>query len=370
MKGVEDFIYLLVAAIVVVIALVGFSQFFNIVPLEAEDSVIEEFSLGVVGFSQDVASETISLGTLKVGETQEEALKKVLEVKVSRGVASGEDEEFTVNVPSYLQDLIKGVRVTWVTDISSNPVGNMRIVWNGKLVYNGKPSGRVVFDIDKEYVVEENNVKVTADGPGLAFWDSTIYVLRDFEVKLLYGPQRIFSFTLTPNELQIFNKGEVGFFGSGSNLDIKVNGVQIYSKSPAGSEKVEFDINSVPINSGNNIVAFISPQGATLSGAYIKVFLLGNQLKKLRSFSLDQVQLDQLAQGWKGKVIFNVNKFIKSGILSVKINGNELDIQTVQKGDNTIYFGLDDVVLGKNSMEFSGTGSWEIDSVKVALSPL
>lgn len=368
MKGVESFLYLLVIAIVIIVILLVFSAFVTVTPPleEGEFTVLEEFSLGIVGASAESVSTTIRLGDFRVGETQEELLKEVIQMDISQGISGGVSKQLLIGVaPSFLEQN-KGVKISFSV-LEANPLGNLKISWNGKVFFNAKPSGLTEFEIPPDFVKEENIVTVAAEGPGLQFWSATQYQVRNFRVFVLVGPQKIVPFELLPSELQTFDRGEVSFFGSGPGLlEVKVNGVSIFSSQPAGPEIVEFTLGTVPLHGGNNILAFISTDSNTLSGASLRIFSLESQLVKTRSFTLTEGQLASFAQK-QGRISFIIDEFIRSGILEIKLNGKRLDLQVIQKGENIISYSIQDLQEGDNTLEFSGTGAWEIPSVKLGI---
>lgn len=359
MKGVDSFLYLLVVAFVIIIVFSLFSGS-NFSPQSGSQfAVIEEFSLGKVGVAEDFASNTIVLGDLKVGETQEELLREVKEMDISQGVSGGVYEDLVISVSEAYLEIGKGAKLRFSV-LESNPIGKLKITWNGKEIYNSVPSGLTEFSIGKDLVKGENNVKIEAEGPGMQFWATTSYTVKNFRVYALTGPQKVVPFQLLSSELQNFDRGEVSFFGSGTGrLDIKVNGVDFYSDVPIGSTTATFDLTNVPIKVGNNVLSFVSSDSNTLSGASFKIYSVGNQMTKLRKFNLDNTSFT------KGRIDFTIDSFIKSGILEIRLNGNSLDLQIVQKGENTVYFKPETVKSGENTIEFSGSGAWDINSVKI-----
>ena len=358
---VDSFVYLLVIAVVLLVVISLFSGSFTAPPEETGLVTVEEFSLGTVGASEGKVTQTISLGNLNVGETQEELLKELGVVEITQGLTGGNQEEFTVLVSQAFLEMKKGVRISF-TVLEAAALGNLHLQWNGKEFYSAAPSGLTEFEIPKDFVFGENNLKIWADGPGIQFWAATSYTLRNFRVHLLAGPHKIVPFELLPSELQTFERGEVSFFGGGSGtLTVKVNGASIFSKTPSGTEKAEFTMSTAPLNAGSNVLSFSSSDSNLLSGTVFRLYTLENQLIKTRSFDLTESQVKS------GKITFTVNKIIKSGVLEVRLNEKKLDLQLLQEGDNPVAFSAEDVVEGKNTLRFSGTGAWDITSVKVGV---
>lgn len=369
MKGPDSFVWLLVIAIVIVVVMLVFSGYVTVLPpgqTPGEFTPLKEFSLGTVGFSAESPFRTIRIGELRVGETQQELLKEVGEMDVSQGIAGGQKQELTVDVhPSFLE-LNRGVRIIFSV-VNANALGNLKVKWNGKGFFNSVPSGRTEFTIPPENVKGENILVLEADGPGILFWSATTYTIRDFKVFMEYGPQKLVPFDLLPSELQSFNRGEIQFFGSGNGiLDVKVNGLSIYSKIPLGQEKIAFNLSSVPLNAGSNVIAFVSTQQNILSGAAIRLFSLGSQLVRTRTFELNTLERNSFANK-QGRIDFTVAETRRQGLLTIKLNGQSLDVPPVKNGVNTVTFSPTLLREGENTLEFSGTGDWDISTVKVGI---
>jgi len=121
---------------------------------------------------------------------------------------------------------------------------------------------------------------------------------------------------------------------------------------------------TVPLNVENNVLSFISSGTNMLSGAVFRIYSLGSQLVKARKFQLEETDLDAISSG-KGRIDFTIDSFIKSGIMEIRLNGNKVDIQAIQEGENTVHFPGSMAQEGENTIEFSGTGAWDISEVKI-----
>ena len=362
-KGmVDSFLILLGVALFILLIISLISGSFLTGTGQKELKVIEEFSLGTIGIAQDFPTRTILLGDSRVGETQTDLLKEVIQVDVNQGLIGGRTETFTVFVDQAFLDLRRGGKITFYVG-DSNPLGPLVIKWNGKEIFRGTPQGRQEVSIGADYMKDENRVEIYTEGPGIVFWSSSMYRLDHFITWIEYGPQKIVPFDLLPVELQAFERGEVEFYGSGpGRLDIKVNRVTIFSDIPLGPEKVPFTLTTAPVHAGNNVLSFVSTGSNGVSGGILRIFSIAPQTSKIRYFSLAKEDLDKVG---RGRIDFKVDNILRPGVLTIKLNGNEIDVQAVAEGENTVSYSKEFLKEGENTIEFSGSGGWEIPSVKV-----
>jgi len=366
---VDDFILLLIIAGVLM------AIFYFMTPLSSMGTPtgvksIKEFTLGSVGYVEAIPAKTLSLGSFKVGQTQTNTLRSLPRLTLSSSLFSTDSQEYVIDVPSWYHDSMEKLAITF--DVAeSNMYGNLAVRWNGRDVFYeaANPRGYLI-EVTPDYVEERNTLTVTAEGPGMRFWANTIYDLRDLEVTLEYGPVKLYPFELYQNELQSFRSGQVDFYGSGpGRLLVKVNGKQIYYKSPVGQESAEFTFTEVPLSVGENILSFETRDGTVdLFNTELKVFLLTNQITRSRTFNLtSQDILAMSQQRFKGRVTYTIGSIEREGSLSVKLNGNSLSVPQPRAGENTVYFTAEDSNEGRNTIEFSGTGSFDIPEVVVDL---
>lgn len=360
-KGVEDFVWLLVIAIVilVVFSLISGSV---LLPPDEQLSVIDEFSPGVVGFTTELPSQTILLGDLVVGQTQDQFLKGVLEMVVNQGAFGGTSQKFPVAVEDAFLELKKSVVVSFSV-LEANPLGNLVITWNGKEFYNSKPSGKTIVEIEKDAIKRTNQIEFVAEGPGIAFWDTTSYTIKNLEIDLEYGPQKIVPFDLLPSDLQSFDRGEVEFFGGGpGTLDVKINGFPIYADTPQGATEIEFDVTY--LNAGNNVLSFVSSDSNSISGAFMNIFSFGNQLISKRSFELTEQDVTLIEQE-RGRIEIEVEEVQKAGSFEVRINGELVESVPLEEGTTTISFS--EAEEGENSLEITATGTAVLSVVTIGI---
>jgi len=370
-KGYDDFMVLLVIAVILLISLFLISPFLGPIVIPENETIIANFSLGTVGFVVEDATRTESLGDIRVGEPQTEIIKSIFRSDIRRGILGETKEEFVVNVPEWLMEARIGARIKF-TIRDTNVYGNLNIKWNGREFF-GKKAGINQYDvfIEKDFVRSSNNVEISADGPGIFFWASTAYDIRDLTVGIEYGPAKIVSFDLLQSELQTFSKSEINFFATGSgSLKIKVNGLEIYTDNPRGFGTAEFKFGDIPLSVGRNIISFeiIGDGIVNLQGVELKIFLLSNEIVRTRTFEITQQQFDSLKNNQvKGAVKYFVNVIVRDGLLTIEQNGQALTSEHPKTGWNTVDFDSSKAREGENQIIFSGNGNWDIEDVQILL---
>ncbi|MFH1978588.1 MAG: hypothetical protein ABIJ92_04655 [Candidatus Aenigmatarchaeota archaeon] len=370
-KGVEDFMILLIVAIILLIGMFLITPFLGPVVVPENETVIANFSLGTVGFVTESATRTESLGYMRVGEPQLENIKSIFRSDIRNGYIGETTEEFTINVPEWLMESRRGARIKFEI-VDTNVLGDLHIKWNGKDFF-GRKAGINTYDvtIDKDFVRASNDVEIYADGPGLFFWASNAYNIRNMDVGIEYGPAKIVSFDLLGSELQTFSKAEISFFAlGGSTLRIKVNGLEIYTDTPRGFDTAELQFGDVPLKTGKNIISFevVGDGVVTLEETELKIFLLSNEVVRTRSYDMPEEKYKLIENGqMKAQVKYYVNVIVRDGLLTIKQNGHTLTTEHPDQGWNTVDFTADQVTAGENQIIFSGAGNWDIEDVKIEL---
>ena len=228
-KGLDDFLWVLLIAFALM------AVFYIISPLipppgptEGEIVQVAEFSLGSVGFLDEVPAKDLSLGSFTVGRPVQDTLRQFSRMNVEKSLFGASDQKYTINVPDWYHQTMEKVILKFSVD-NTNMYGNLIIRWNGKEFFSRLASPRgYTIEIDKTYVKESNTLEVMAGSPGLRFWATTVYKLKDFQVSVAYGPAKLYPFELYQNELQAFQKGELSFYSVGSaNLNVKINGKEV-----------------------------------------------------------------------------------------------------------------------------------------------
>ena len=369
-KGVEDFLYVLVAAIVIMVVFALISPLVPTGGVPGEFTAIEEFEMGSVGFIEEVPAKSITLGSFTVGMAQSQVLRSFDRMEVQASMFGQQGQKYTITVPEWYRELMDKVRIDFRVD-STNMYGDLIIKWNGKTVYQDKAHPRTYhIEVDRSYVENTNSLDVYCAGPGVMFWASTVYRLKDFKVNVEYGPIKLVPFEIFQNELQTFQRGEVSFYAVGdARLNIKVNGVDIYNQVPIGADTAEFQFTDVPLKMGDNIISFSTAGGPVqMFDTKLKVYLLTNEITRQRVFNVTDEQYTSLQQvTGKGRVEYVINNIAREGSMKIKLNGNDLAVPVPVVGTNIVYFSSDQAQEGLNTIDFSATGSFEVSTVKVGI---
>ncbi len=372
-KGVEDFLYVLVAAIVIMIIFALISPLVPTGGTPGEMEKMEEFTLGSVGFIEEVPAKSIILGSFTVGRTQVETIRSFDRMEVQSSMFGRQGHKYTVVIPEWYRDLMEDIKIDFRVD-STNMYGNLVVKWNGKTIYQDEAHPRTYHvEVDRNYVENTNSLEVYCEGPGVMFWASTVYRLKDFKVNLEYGPVKLVPFELFQNELQAFNKGEISFYAVGdAELNIKVNGVNIYEQVPTGADSVEFQFTDVPLNMGDNILSFSTVGGPVqMFDTKLRVFLLTNEISRRRTFNISAEEYGSLRQATgKGRIEYVIENVAREGSMRIRLNGNDLAVPVPAEGTNIVYFTSNQAQEGENELEFSATGSFDVSTVRVGVERL
>jgi len=365
-----------VIAIFIILALLLIaSVYFPYYPpgsIPESERVIHKFTAGTVGFSQDSVSRTVDFGSFGVGLPQQEPLKTAPKMEITASLFGSTSEKFTVSVPQNVLEFIKGGQVSFdVAD--TNRYGNLIVRWNGAEVYAQKAeNGKHAVTLDASQIKAENTAEFLAQGPGLLFWASTVYSLRDIRVSADYGPAKFLDFEVSQDELESLARFELGWFTASrkGNLVIKVNGEQMFSRLPERQDKLEFgvaDLKEAAINPGVNRFTLIAQNGSfELQGVTLRTFVSKNQRVIKERFDVSEAQMKLLRA--KGGVINAYVKAVgKAGELRAKLNEETAGSVQAKAGQNNIGFSAGQVHSGANWLEVSGTGTFDVGEVSVEL---
>ena len=377
----DEFIVLLVIAIVIIGVLIVFGgpladlsegNFPSSPGAGSKYREIASFDLGRVGLSDTEVSRLSDMGSFTLGQTQSDTIKEMPLLKVSRGYLNEDMKSFKINVNDALLKNIKDVKISF--DVGeSNLYGNLIIKWNDKIIFNRVANlNHYDIQIKPESVKTSNILEVSASTPGMYFWASTYYELKNFKVSGEYGPEKFMSFKIYPSDIESWSKGILRFYttkGNGAELVVKLNGYEIYRKvNPEHLINLEFDYSDIgeKIKIGDNILTFKSDKPIYIDDVQFEVRLSTGKIVKEKEVNITSDDIALLGKG-KGEITFTVNEIYKQGVLSIEINNRELNVQTLREGENSVGFGLDDVFEGLNTLRFSGTGSWDISNVKIGI---
>jgi hypothetical protein len=333
---------------------------------------LASFDLGKVGFSDTEVSRTARFGSFTLGQTQAETLKEMSTLKVSQGYFGADPKLFDIRVDQNVLNNMKDVKVTF--DIGeTNLYANLVIKWNDKIVFDKLANlNRYDVVVQPEDVKELNTLEVSAGNPGPYFWAATYYELKNFKVLGEYGPEKFMSFKVYPNEVEAWSKGVLHFYTTGGQkgeITVKLNGKEIYRKTNPEhlvTRELEYSEIGNVLKIGDNILSFKSNDVFEIDDVEFEIQLSTGSLTKERDFEVSMEDVNLLRSG-DGEIEFNVKSVYRQGVLNIKINNNQLNVQTVRSGENKIKFDSNDVLEGTNTIIFSGTGSWDIDDVKIGI---
>lgn len=333
---------------------------------------LASFDLGRVGLSETEVSRTLSFGSFTLGQTQAETLKEMSELGVSQGYLGSDPKTFDIRIDLSVLNNLKDVKISFDMG-ETNLYGNLVIKWNGKVFFDRIANlNRYEIEIPPENVKEANTLEIHAGNPGVYFWASTYYGLMNFRVLGEYGPEKFLSFKVYPNEVEAWGKGVLKFYttrGQQGEIAVKLNGKEIYRASnPEHLVTEEFEYSEIGnvLRIGDNILAFKSDDVLEVDDVEFEIYLSSGGAIKEREMEMTGSDINLIASG-KGEIKFNVDNIYRQGVLNIKINDNQLSVQTVRSGNNTVEFDSDDVFEGKNTVTFSGTGSWDISDVEIVI---
>jgi hypothetical protein len=366
---VEEFIWVLAIALILIVAVGIFSFFFPYTgPLT--NITIDSFRPGEVGFVSNFVARSTDLRTFTVGEEQTENLESFPLLEMATSIFGGNVETFHVDVPDYFMETARGIRLDFSV-AETNNYGNLVVKWNGReLLSDALRQGVHEIFIDKEHVKGSNTLEVSATGPGFLFWAATVYNIKNFNVNLEYGPERVVPFMMLPSEMEKFEKAEITTYAQGTGtLVIKVNGAPVYSDTPQGALKEEFTLFDAPIRSGQNVLTFVDGSGTyTLRDTIFRVYITGDQSVASHTFNLTEENFNFLANSiFQGRVEYRIENINRKGSIEIEVNGRQLSTPTPRVGWNSASFTADMVHVGDNLITFTGTGSFEVSEVLVGL---
>ncbi|MFH1337288.1 MAG: hypothetical protein ABIH55_00260 [Nanoarchaeota archaeon] len=373
----EDFMWVLAAAFVIIVAMLFVSLIVPIDTTPKPDEIIEidTMIIGAVGRISGEPVTTMRLGSFNVGETQTELLKAVPQMRVYSGIAGSESKKYEIEVTEEFLDLMSDIVIDFDV-FDSNAYGDLVVKWNGAVFLRDKAARRdYTITIAKEYVKTVNNLEIYADGPGIMFWASTEYVLKDFNVDLNYGPSKIFAFQLSQDDLEAWSKGRVTYYAtgtsgmSGSKLIVKVNGYEIHSEKPNGQGVAEFQYSDAPMKIGDNILTFAAKDDMIIMhNTELSLYLSTTELAKTSYFDISNEEYALIQSGqYKIRLRFNIDDILSGGTLNVKVNGHQRAISAMTVGSNLHYLTQQEIEPGTNVLGLSGTGSWYIGKASVEL---
>jgi hypothetical protein len=293
-------------------------------------------------------------------------------MEISAGVFGGQGETFTVTVPDYVEEWIKGGSITFTVD-ESNEYGNLIVKWNGAEVYKGKPRGDREIELIPSQVKKDNTLEIIAEGPGIMFWAATIYKIKDFTVNARYGPAKFLDFEVSQDELATLDHFELTWY-TGSrrgNLSVCVNGEEIYMGYPERDMSLTFTDNTLQssiIKPGNNRIMLSAINGSfELNDVIANTYVSRAQRVIKERVDVTEEQLQRM-QARGGVLKLYVKSVERDGRITLSINEQTAGSGEGKVGWNTLKLNTDLLVAGNNWLEISSTGGFDISEARVEVS--
>ncbi|MDY6788444.1 MAG: hypothetical protein SVV03_00625, partial [Candidatus Nanohaloarchaea archaeon] len=266
-------------------------------------------------------------------------------------------------------------------------------------VADANPSGKMIFNLNgnvekkrelqpgKSYTIKlsnmskgKNTLLLAAESPGLMFWSTALYDLRDVELVL---NDRSFSrntktFRLFPYEVEGFDQGELSFsvhedVEARDPLVVDINGRTVMERSavkrPEPYSK-KFSASETDLRPGENTVSFYTRPGSdyTLSNVNINLDYYATTSRNVVSESFDLPFFDYrlIDSDDRGTMTLDVDKIGLEKPVKVSLN-NKTWNRMLEGGENTFEFRGGSLLEGENTVELVTTGSYKISRLEVKL---
>ena len=236
---------------------------------------------------------------------------------------------------------------------------------------NGKIGDEITAVIPVNKLQAENVINFEVTSPGLAFWQSNSYLIKD--VKLILQSYDSTSFThdfiLTTSELSNAGSAKLTAYAktNGENVPIRMllNDVEIYNGQP--NTNFELEIPTQHFNNNNKLV-WTAERNGDYSISFPKLdFTLSIQgTEKVLKFNIASIEADAIKSKLyitKLTILRHENSY---GELAVKVNGNRLKTQFDSEGLYSIDIS-DYVIAGTNSIALSSDNDITITRLQVAV---
>lgn len=385
-KGVESFIYVLVAALFLLALGALFAgglpelrlggpavpEGVSIIPTRT----VFADRIGTLGITGEQTSH-IRLGDFFAGYTlARQRLIDEPEVQVARGVFTDVSHARTFSG----KDALKAVLDFKVAD--TNAYGDLQIWVNGALFRTISRTGTYSIEILDIVKDQDNEIVVTAASSGLRFWAPTTYILHNFTLSLetLAEQRRDFAFTLTPQQVLGWSTGGIYFWvdqaksSPTGNLSIEVNGNPIFNEKPAGVVLRDFSRAATAMRPGENTIAFRTEPGKnatySINAAEIIVtyFGTGEEARATRLFTLDPFYQELLTQeGTTAELTFRVEDVLFDAGMLLSFNAKNVTYGSlIANRTYTVPLVAGDF-KDSNKIELVTTGAYRLGDLRVVI---
>ncbi|MBN2101397.1 MAG: hypothetical protein JW716_00835 [Candidatus Aenigmarchaeota archaeon] len=370
----DEFIYVLIAVVVIFALLFAFSA--PLADIMSDDGStgneveIANLSVGSVGLLGNNIAKVVSFGTFDLGTPQKYDFVTLQETGIQGGVMGSHSERFDIDTTvEEVRTSLKSVKVGF--DLKkTNQLGNLVINWNGYEIFNDVANlNHYDIEIPSERIMEKNYIEISA-APSWMFWTATSYELENLKVYAEYGPEKVVPFVLTTEEIETWDKGEFSFFTTGddeTSILIKLNGDVVYNDNNIG-ERAEFEIGytDADLKAGTNLMSFKATGGIiTMHNTKMNVITFeGGSARVDKNINIPQDKYAYLSRYGASLDIY-ITEIDKQGTLIVAVNGKEISSPVSVEGHTTMFIDATKFVQGDNVISFSGTGVWNIESVRI-----
>ncbi|MBS3175583.1 hypothetical protein J4440_06905 [Candidatus Woesearchaeota archaeon] len=277
------------------------------------------------------------------------------------------------------EDVENTKRVTLNFYVNDAKSGELRIKLNGRTIYSEELSkGAQIVDINKNLIKENNELEFIASHPGIAFWSTNKFELKNVILKQEFertNTQETRQFTITKAEKQTLSKLNLKYtqvcnklLNEGTALlDISVNGRRAESLRIfciTTDQEIEIDPNL--IIAGQNTLRLSLEEG-DFSFNQISLNTQTSESKfPTYQFSIPAKEFDKLKLGDKKAVLevyFAQDNKQKNA--RIDINNNEILINTA---DNFFSRDVSDLIVdGTNFVRLIPSTTFTITNLKIVL---
>lgn len=185
-------------------------------------------------------------------------------IQISKGYFSSSTSSFTATVPdNEMGILTDGFMKIFVE--TSNSDGRLFIDFNGQRVYSNTIStGEIDIPINVSAIHKYNSIVLSADNPGVKFWESTFYKIKfvKFGVDFSGINSKQLVFSLSSTDLNNYQFGSLSFQVKNYNPNalgpmlIQINGATFFNDVPTLTYFSRSFGNEIPLFNGNNTISF------------------------------------------------------------------------------------------------------------------
>lgn len=289
---------------------------------------------------------------------------------------------FTTSSPQLkfqTKDLDQTTKVTIFFSVEQSS-GELRVKINGNTVYSEevKTPGIKIVEIAKSFLQNDNILDISVSSPGLAFWQTNKYSLKDLGIKQEFerkNNQESRTFVIESKEktnlksAKLFYTQQCNFplAKETTHLEILLNDQRVHqAEIKCVTTDDEFDIDSDLVYSGTNTLTF-SLEGGDFSFNQLRLQTTSKTSEKpTYYFSLNQNELNAISSGQR---ILNLHLLLDANLVNknakLTINNNDVIMKTTR---NTFDVNLRDYVLeGTNFIKIVPINSFNIVGLKVDL---